>query len=111
MWYLMRLTGVGLFVLALAHFSVLHFLFDPADQTAEFIRRERWNQPIVRVLDWMLLMLVLFHGFIGMRTVLVDYVRGATARLLSLSFLYLLALFLFVIGTLVLITLPFPAAE
>ena len=38
-WYLMRLTGVALFVLALAHFIILHFIFDPAEQTAELDRR------------------------------------------------------------------------
>ena len=36
-WYLMRITGLGLFVLALAHFSILHFIYDPAQQNAEFI--------------------------------------------------------------------------
>jgi succinate dehydrogenase / fumarate reductase membrane anchor subunit len=110
-WYLIRLTGVGLFVLALAHFSVLHFLYDPADQTAQFIAEKRWSQLIVRVLDWMLLMMVLLHGFLGLRTVIVDYVRGVTARVIILSFTYLLAAFLFVIGTLVLVTLPSPGSR
>ena len=32
-WYLMRCTGVMLFVLALSHFSILHFIWDPAEQT------------------------------------------------------------------------------
>ena len=36
-WYLMRITGLALFVLALAHFSILHFIWDPAQQNAEFI--------------------------------------------------------------------------
>ena len=110
-WYLMRVTGVGLFVLALAHYSVLHFLFDPADQPAEFIVTQRWNQLIVRVLDWMLLMMVLLHGFLGMRTVVLDYIHRPTARLLTLSGLYLLAFFLFVIGTVVLVTLPPPGSR
>lgn len=105
-WYLMRLTGVALFVLALAHFSILHFLFDPAEQTAEFIVDQRWNQLFWRAFDWLLLMTVLFHGFLGVRTVVVDYVRGARARMLTLSTLYLLAVGLFVIGTLVVMTLP-----
>ncbi len=110
-WYLMRLTGVGLFVLALAHFSILHFVFDPADQTAEFIATQRWNQLIWRALDWLLLMMVLVHGFLGMRVVIVDYVRSATGRLLTLSFLYLLAVVLFVLGTVVVVTLPMPGSR
>ena len=71
----MRVTGVALFVLALAHFSILHFIWDPAEQTADFIANERWNQIFWRGFDWLLLMTVLFHGFLGVRTVVLDYVH------------------------------------
>jgi succinate dehydrogenase / fumarate reductase membrane anchor subunit len=105
-WYLMRVTGVALFVLALAHFSILHFIWDPAEQTAEFIANERWNQIFWRGFDWLLLMTVLFHGFLGMRTVVQDYVKRPRLREFSLILLYTLALLLFVIGTQVILTLP-----
>ena len=83
-WYLMRVTGLALFVLALAHFSILHFIWDPAEQTAEFIANERWNQIFWRGFDWLLLMTVLFHGFLGVRTVVIDYVRRpGPARVLA----------------------------
>ena len=78
-WYLMRVTGVMLFVLALAHFSILHFIWDPAEQTADFIANERWNQIFWRGFDWLLLMTVLFHGFLGVRTVVLDYVHRPRA--------------------------------
>ncbi len=78
-WYLMRITGLALFVLALAHFSILHFIWDPAAQNAEFIREQRWNQFFWRGFDWLLLMMVLFHGFMGVRTVVSDYVHGLDA--------------------------------
>ena len=110
-WYLMRVTGVALFVLALAHFSILHFLFDPADQTAEFIANQRWNQLFWRAFDWLLLMTVLLHGFLGVRTVVGDYVHGPRARVITLSTLYGLALILFVTGTSVILTLPAPGAK
>ena len=79
-WYLMRVTGVALFVLALAHFSILHFIWDPAEQTADFIASERWNQIFWRGFDWLLLMTVLFHGFLGMRTVVLDYIHRPALR-------------------------------
>ncbi|MEX2548280.1 MAG: succinate dehydrogenase, hydrophobic membrane anchor protein [Chloroflexota bacterium] len=109
-WYLMRVTGVALFVLALAHFSILHFIWDPAVQTADFIAAERWNQIFWRGFDWLLLMTVLFHGFIGMRTVVMDYVRRPRLREFTLIMLYTLALLLFVIGTQVILTLPMRGA-
>ena len=49
----------------------------PAEQTADFIATERWNQIFWRGFDWLLLMTVLFHGFLGVRTVLLDYHRPA----------------------------------
>ena len=110
-WSLMRVTGVALFVLALAHFSILHFIWDPAEQTAEFIANERWNQIFWRGFDWLLLMTVLFHGFLGMRTVVQDYVKRPGLREFTLIVLYTLAFLLFVIGTQVVLTLPVPGAK
>ena len=110
-WYLMRVTGVALFVLALAHFSILHFIYDPAEQTAEFIANQRWNQLVWRLLDWLLLMTVLIHGFLGVRTVVQDYVKRPRLREFWLVILYTLALLLLVIGTQVVLTLPAPVAK
>jgi succinate dehydrogenase / fumarate reductase membrane anchor subunit len=108
-WYVMRVSGVTLFVLALAHFSILHFIWDPAEQTADFIANERWNQIFWRGFDWLLLMNVLFHGFLGVRTVVLDYVRRPHWREFTLLLLYTLGILLFVIGTQVVLTLPTPS--
>lgn len=110
-WYLMRVSGVGLFVLALAHFSILHFIWDPANQTAQFIIDQRWDNVFWRGFDWLLLMLVLFHGFMGMRTVILDYVHHPEWRPAFLWALYILGAVLFVFGTTVVLTLPVPGAS
>jgi succinate dehydrogenase hydrophobic anchor subunit len=102
---------VALFVLALAHFSILHFIWDPAEQTADFIANERWNQIFWRGFDWLLLMTVLFHGFLGVRTVVLDYIRSRKWREFTLVMLYVLGFVLFVIGTQVILTLPVPGAS
>lgn len=104
-WYLMRLSGLGLFVLVLTHYLILHVIHEPAAQDADFITTMRWSNQFWRAFDWLMLMLVLFHSFVGMRTVIIDYVRGGS-RTVVLSVLYLLAIGLFVIGTLVVMTLP-----
>lgn len=109
-WYLMRLSGLALFVLALAHFSILHFLFDPAEQTSEFIINERWNNLFWRAFDWLLLQMVLLHSFLGVRTVVLDYVRGGLRTVLVMG-LYLLGAVLFVLGTIVVMTLPLPGTR
>jgi succinate dehydrogenase hydrophobic anchor subunit len=104
-WYAVRISSLALFVLALAHFAMTHFVFDPADQSAEWVRQTRWSSVALRALDWGMLMAVLVHGFLGMRTVLQDYVPSRV-RSLALGALYALALILFALGTQVVVTLP-----
>jgi succinate dehydrogenase hydrophobic membrane anchor protein len=104
-WWAVRISSLALFVLALAHFSMTHFVFDPADQSAEWVRQTRWSSVALRALDWGMLMAVLVHGFLGMRTVLQDYVPSRV-RSLALGALYALALILFALGTQVVVTLP-----
>ncbi len=110
-WYLMRLTGLGLFVLVLSHYLILHVLYDPAEQNAQWIAQFRWSSTFWRAFDWLMLTLVQFHAFVGMRTVVSDYTRGALRRGL-LVVLYALAILLFVLGTIVVVTLrnPVPGA-
>ncbi len=104
-WYLMRLSGVALFVLALGHFSIQHFVFDPANQTSQWIFNQRWNSLFWRTFDWLLLIMVLFHAFMGVRTVTMDYLK-AGARTWSLMALYLVGIVLFVMGTIVVFSVP-----
>ena len=106
-WYLMRLTGLGLFVTALAHYSITHFLFDPAEQTTQWILDERWGNIAWRTVDWLMLSFVTFHAFMGMRTIVQDYTRGGVRTVLTMA-LYLGAFVLFALGTIVVATLPFP---
>jgi len=104
-WHLMRLSGLGLFVLVLSHYLILHVLYDPAEQDAQWIAQFRWSSMFWRAFDWLMLILVLFHAFMGMRVVIGDMTRGRLRSLLT-SGLYLLAGLLFVLGTFVVVTLP-----
>jgi succinate dehydrogenase hydrophobic anchor subunit len=106
-WYLMRLTGLGLFVTALAHFIIVHFLYDPKDQTAQWILDERWGSIAWRTADWLMLSFVVFHAFMGMRTVVQDYTKGGVRTVLTML-LYLGAFVIFVMGTVAVMTLNFP---
>lgn len=106
-WYLIRLSGLGLFVLALSHYLITHVVYDPAIQTAEWIAEHRWSSIAWRTLDWLMLVMVLFHSFMGVRIVLQDYTSGGLRTLLTMG-LYALGLILFAMGTMVVVTLPFP---
>ena len=102
-WYLMRLTGLGLFVTALAHFIIVHFITDPAVQTADWIARNRWADAAWRTVDWLMLTFVVFHAFMGLRTVVQDYTKGGVRTGLTML-LYVGALVIFAMGTMALIT-------
>ncbi len=106
-WYLIRLTGLGLFVTAIGHFMITHVIFDPAEQTAEWIAAERWGSIAWRTVDWLMLTFVTFHAFMGMRTVVQDYARGGVRTVLTMA-LYLGAFVIFAMGTIVVVTMPLP---
>jgi succinate dehydrogenase hydrophobic anchor subunit len=106
-WYLMRLTGLGLFVTALAHYIIVHFLYDPSEQTAQWILDERWGNIAWRTADWLMLTFVVFHAFMGLRIVIHDYTSGGLRTFLTMA-LYLGGIVLYALGTIVVVTLPFP---
>ena len=109
-WYFMRLSGVALFVLALTHFSLQHFVFDPSQQTSDWIFNQRWNNIFWRSFDWLMLMMVVLHAFLGMRTVTMDYLKGGR-RTLALTALYLAGAVVFAIGTVVVMSVPLPMVK
>lgn len=106
-WYLIRLTGLGLFVLALGHFLITHVVYDPVEQTGAWILEERWGSLLWRTVDWLMLSMVIFHSFMGVRTVLHDYTRGAFRATLTMA-LYLVGIVLFALGTMAVATMSAP---
>ena len=106
-WLLMRLTGLGLFVFALSHFLIVHVLFDPSNQTAQWITDHRWGNDLWRFTDGTLLVLVVFHAFAGIRTIVSDYV-GGTARRVIVVIIVILALVLAAMGVMAILAAKGP---
>ena len=104
-WLLTRYTAIALFVLALAHFTVTHFVYDSSMQTAEWVKQVRWNSLSLRFVDWSMLVIVMVHSSLGMRTVVQDYFKGR-AQSFALGLLYILTAVLVALGSHVIITLP-----
>ena len=106
-WYLMRLTGLGLFVTALSHYLITHFIYDPAIQDADWVTA-RWSNMAWRTADWLMLTFVVFHAFMGVRIIIHDYTTGGLRTFLTMT-LYLAALVLYALGTMAVVTLPLPS--
>ena len=64
----------------------------------------RWNNPIWRLFDWLLLALGLLHGSNGLRFIMDDYIRKPAKRVVVKSVVYGLAIIMFIYGTLTIVT-------
>jgi succinate dehydrogenase / fumarate reductase membrane anchor subunit len=103
-WLFMRLSGILLLFLAVGHVLIMHVL-DTGVQRVDFdFVAERWSTPLWRTWDWMLLSLALLHGIVGMRTIILDYVRRPGARLAWNWAFGIVGFTLFVLGTVIVIT-------
>jgi succinate dehydrogenase / fumarate reductase membrane anchor subunit len=99
----MRLSGVTLVVLALLHFAITHITNDVVDTNYAFVAR-RWDNPLWRIFDWLLLGLALVHGLNGVRGIIDDYVRDPRRRAIVLSLVVGVSGLLFAAGTLTIVT-------
>ena len=102
-WYFFRASGVVLIFLVIAHLIIMHASNDVACTTYRFVAL-RYDNPLWRLFDWLLLTLALTHGMNGLRIVIDDYVRSRGWRLTLQSANGLLTLVFFLLGTITLIT-------
>ncbi len=102
-WYFFRVSGVLLIFLVIIHLIIMHVSNDVACTTYQFIAM-RYDNPLWRLYDWLLLTLALLHGMNGLRVVIDDYVHGRGARLTLLSIAGTLTLVFYMLGTITLIT-------
>ena len=88
----------------------MHFIFDPSQEKSGFIGAALERRLLIRSFDWLFLLIVLSHAFLGIRTVTMDYLRGGR-RTLALMALYLLGIVVFVMGTVVVMTANIPSVS
>jgi succinate dehydrogenase / fumarate reductase membrane anchor subunit len=104
MWLFMRISGLLLLFLALGHLLIMH-LFETGAERIDFgFVATRWESPLWRTWDWMLLMLALIHGVNGLRNITLDYVKPAGLRAAITLLSYVIAFVLMVLGTIIVVT-------
>lgn len=74
----MRLTGIGLIILAVGHVLIQHVLSDVHNLTLEVVAAT-WNAWGWKAYDMLLLAFAIPHGVNGLRNVLEDYVHNKQA--------------------------------
>ncbi|GAC1382110.1 MAG: hypothetical protein NVS4B9_33370 [Ktedonobacteraceae bacterium] len=102
-WYFFRVSGFLLLFLVIFHLIIMHVTNDVACTTYQFVAL-RYDNPLWRLYDWLLLTLALLHGMNGLRVVIDDYVRSRGTRLTLMSVAGTLTLAFFMLGTITLIT-------
>lgn len=102
-WFFFRVSGVLLIFLVIIHLIIMHVTNDVSCTTYQFVAM-RYDNPLWRLYDWLLLTLSLLHGMNGLRVVIDDYVRDRSARLTLMSVAGTLTLIFFMLGTITLIT-------
>ncbi len=109
-WYFLRLSGGLLVILALAHMFITHYLNVPSETTFDFVAN-RWANPLWRTFDWVLLMAALWHGLIGLRYSVTDYIRRAGWRVFALSLVWITGLVFTGMGSITIFTFDEAAAR
>jgi succinate dehydrogenase / fumarate reductase membrane anchor subunit len=91
-WLVQRITAVVMAVYAL--FMVIHLLLQPSFGYDTWV--ELFSSNIVRTFSLLFLLSLFYHAWIGVRDIVMDYVKPASIRLL-IHVLVILALVLYVI--------------
>ncbi len=102
-WYFLRVSGISLIFLALGHLFITHYLNVPSDTTADFVS-DRWANPLWRTFDWVLLILALWHGLIGLRYSIADYVRRAGWQAFAMAALFVVGIVFTGLGSITIFT-------
>lgn len=102
-WYFFRVSGVFLIFLAIIHLLIMHVTNDVAQTSYQFVAN-RYANPFWRVYDLMLLTLALLHGMNGMRVIVDDYVSAHGWRLAWMSFLGVVTMVFWLMGTMTIVT-------
>lgn len=109
-WYFFRISGIALVLLAGGHLFITHYLNVPSDTTFDFVSH-RWANPLWRTFDWLLLLVALWHGILGMRNVVVDWVGSPGWQLAARSLTMAVGIFFTVLGSITILTFDETAAR
>ena len=102
-WLFMRVSGIVLIIMVLIHFAIMHVITDIHDINFAFVAK-RFATPFWISYDLAMLILALFHGLNGLRTIIDDYVSSRPWRVMWLSALYVVGLVFLVVGAVTLVT-------
>ncbi len=96
-WFFMRISAVMMFLMVAFHLFYMHLILGVDAIDFEVIA-QRWESPLWRLYDLLMLTFAWLHCLNGVRIVLDDYIRHQGLRVLVKSGLYLFGFVLIVLG-------------
>lgn len=102
-WYFLRVSGVLLIGFALGHLFITHYINVPSETTFDWVAR-RWDNPLWRTFDWVLLLSALWHGLVGMRYSISDWVPKPNWRVAAFSLVFIVGILWTALGTITIFT-------
>ena len=102
-WYFLRVSGVLLGVLAGGHLFITHYRTVPSETTFDFVSA-RWANPLWRSFDMMLLFAALWHGLIGLRFSVADFLRSRAARQIGYGAIWTFGFIFTILGAITIAT-------
>jgi succinate dehydrogenase cytochrome b556 subunit len=109
-WYFMRISGAMLILLAGGHLFITHYLNVPSETVFAFVAA-RWANLYWRTFDWLLLMLALWHGVLGLRYSIQDYLRSPAARTVAYALMWILGIVFLALGSMTIFSFDAAAAD
>jgi succinate dehydrogenase / fumarate reductase cytochrome b subunit len=102
-WYFLRVSGVLLVFLACGHLFITHYLNVPSETTFDFVSA-RWANPLWRSFDMMLLFAALWHGLVGLRFSIADFLRNRLARQVGYGAIWIFGFVFTILGTITIVS-------
>ncbi|MGZ6839002.1 MAG: succinate dehydrogenase hydrophobic membrane anchor subunit [Frankiaceae bacterium] len=100
-WLFMRMSGLLLVILVLGHLLIMNVLDGGVNRLNFGFVAGRWASPFWQIWDLLQLVLAELHGTNGMRTIINDYSKNDATRFWLKMLLYLSAVIVLGLGTLV----------
>lgn len=102
-WYFLRISGVLLVLLVGGHLFITHYINVPSETDFDFVAGRMAN-PLWRTYDILLLFFALWHGLVGFRYALADYIRNHQVRQAAMSLVWIFGVVFSVLGLVTIIT-------
>lgn len=106
-WRYMRLSGILLIPLVFGHLAIMHVINSVYVIDYEWVIEARWAYLGWRIYDAAMLWLAGFHGALGLRHVIKDYVHNPRWSFALSAAVAAFMVFLLILGSIALIGAPF----